>query len=186
MTAEHEYRIAVSDPAAHLFEVSVTVESPDPTGQVFRFPAWIPGSYMIRDLARNVVSISATSDGREVGLTKLDKSTWQAGPCDAPLTVRAEIFAFDLNVRDSHPNTPWPTAYIPNPGRFERDDAAFDMGHTGSKTGFVEGNFSVTLIQKHSDGSYDVKVSLEASEAPSGADVVIYNASTDYLNGKPV
>ena len=39
------YRIEPKDPHAHLFEVTLTVPVPDRTGQVFRMPAWIPGSY---------------------------------------------------------------------------------------------------------------------------------------------
>jgi predicted metalloprotease with PDZ domain len=105
MSTPHRYRIVASDPAAHRYEVSVTVAEPDPAGQVFRFPAWIPGSYMIRDLARNVVAISASAEGRDVGLTKIDKSTWQADACDAPLIVTAEIHAFDLNVRGAYLDT---------------------------------------------------------------------------------
>ena len=55
MTAALRYRVWPMDPAAHLFEVRVTVEQPDPAGQVFEMPAWIPGSYMIRDYAKHVV-----------------------------------------------------------------------------------------------------------------------------------
>jgi len=98
----HRYRILPHDPAAHLFEVQLTVERPDPAGQVFSMPAWIPGSYMIRDYARNVVSIRAESDGRDVPLEKLDKSTWRAAPVKKPLILIAEIFAYDLSVRGAH------------------------------------------------------------------------------------
>ncbi|MBT8102480.1 MAG: hypothetical protein KJO95_05885, partial [Gammaproteobacteria bacterium] len=45
MSASHAYQIRPKDPAAHLFEVRVTVTNPDPGGQVFAMPAWIPGSY---------------------------------------------------------------------------------------------------------------------------------------------
>jgi predicted metalloprotease with PDZ domain len=83
----------------------VTVAEPDPAGQAFVIPAWIPGSYMIRDLARNVVAIRAESDGQEIGLTKIDKSSWQADVCEAPLTVVAEIYAFDLSVRGAYLDT---------------------------------------------------------------------------------
>ncbi len=65
-------------------------------------PAWIPGSYMIRDYARNVVSIRAESDGLDVPLTKLDKSRWRAAPVEKPLTLVAEIYAYDLSVRGAH------------------------------------------------------------------------------------
>ena len=55
------YRIFPTDPAAHLFEVRVTVAEPHPEGQVFAIPAWIPGSYMIRDYAKHVVSAMSLS-----------------------------------------------------------------------------------------------------------------------------
>ena len=102
MTAPLRYRIEPKNPEAHLFEVTVTVPAPDPAGQLFVIPAWIPGSYLIRDFARNVVSIRAESEGRDIGLTKTDKSSWQADPCDGTLLLIAEIYAFDLSVRGAH------------------------------------------------------------------------------------
>jgi predicted metalloprotease with PDZ domain len=101
----HQYRIRPANPGAHLFEVTLQVHRPDRSGQVFRLPAWIPGSYMIRDYAKNVVSIRAEAEGQEIRLEKLDKSSWMAEPVDAPLTVVAEIFAYDPSVRGAHLDT---------------------------------------------------------------------------------
>ncbi len=101
----HRYSIIPSDPAAHLFEVRVTVEKPDPEGQRFAMPAWIPGSYMIRDYARNVVSIRAESGGVDVPLTKTDKSTWSAANSERELTLVLEVFAHDESVRGAHLDT---------------------------------------------------------------------------------
>ena len=53
------YRITPVSPQAHLFEVTCTVADPDPQGQQFALPAWIPGSYLVRDFARHIVSIRA-------------------------------------------------------------------------------------------------------------------------------
>ena len=53
------YQIAPMNPHAHLFEVRCTVDDPDPAGQRFRLPAWIPGSYLIREFARHFVSMCA-------------------------------------------------------------------------------------------------------------------------------
>jgi predicted metalloprotease with PDZ domain len=102
MSQAHQYSIRPKNPAAHLFEVCLTVAAPDPDGQVFAIPAWIPGSYMIRDYAKHIVSIRAESDGRSVDLTKIDKSQWRAAPTDRALTVCAEIYAFDESVRGAH------------------------------------------------------------------------------------
>ena len=102
MASSHQYTIRPVDPAAHLFETRVVVAAPDPGGQVFAMPAWIPGSYMIRDYARHVVAARAESDGREVPLQKLDKSRWQAAPTDRALTLILEIYAYDESVRGAH------------------------------------------------------------------------------------
>ncbi len=96
------YSIEASDLNAHLFRVTVTVDEPDPNGQIFRLPAWIPGSYMIREFARNIVQIQAHCKGMPVSLEKTDKHTWQAAPCSGPLVVGYEVYAWDLSVRTAH------------------------------------------------------------------------------------
>lgn len=96
------YSIAPLSPEAHLYEVRCTVADPDPHGQQFALPAWIPGSYLVRDFARHVVAIDAACRGRPVALEKLDKHTWRAASVAGPLTVRAEVYAWDLSVRGAH------------------------------------------------------------------------------------
>jgi predicted metalloprotease with PDZ domain len=97
-----QYTIVAKDLAAHLFEVSVTVNKPDVDGQVFALPAWIPGSYMIREFARNIIRIHAKSGGKKVVLKKIDKHTWQAAPCTGSLVLQYEVYAWDLSVRAAH------------------------------------------------------------------------------------
>src|ERR1700744_2251789 len=98
------YTIVPKQPAAHLFEVTVTVADPDPAGQRFMLPVWIPGSYMVREFARNIVTLRAVSDaGRKVRVEKIDKHTWQAAPVKGVLTLRYEVYAWDMSVRAAHP-----------------------------------------------------------------------------------
>ncbi|WP_144109987.1 M61 family metallopeptidase [Paraburkholderia sp. BCC1886] len=97
------YTIVPKQPAAHLFEVTVTVADPDPAGQRFMLPVWIPGSYMVREFARNIVTLRALNDaGRKVRVDKIDKHTWQAAPVKGALTLRYEVYAWDLSVRAAH------------------------------------------------------------------------------------
>ncbi len=95
------YAIAPASPAAHLFHVTCRVERPDPKGQHFMLPAWIPGSYMIREFARNIVRISALADGRRVALEKVDKHTWRA-PAAKRIELAYEVYAWDPSVRAAH------------------------------------------------------------------------------------
>ncbi len=103
-TAPIRYFIRPIHPAAHRFEISCHVTAPDPEGQRFALPAWIPGSYLIRDFARHIIAIRAEAAGKPVALRKLDKHTWQSAPVkgNAPLTVTYEIHAWDLSVRGAH------------------------------------------------------------------------------------
>jgi predicted metalloprotease with PDZ domain len=101
------YAIRPSRPEAHIFEVRCAVAHPDPDGQRFSLPVWIPGSYMIREFARHIVSITAQAGGRAVALEKIDKHTWRAAPVPsgAALTLSYEVYAWDSSVRAAHLDT---------------------------------------------------------------------------------
>jgi predicted metalloprotease with PDZ domain len=100
------YSIVAQDPAAHLFTVTLTVDAPAPDGQMFVLPAWIPGSYMVREFSRHIVEIDAQSTVKnrvkKIPLKKRDKHSWQAAPCDGPLTLTYQVYAWDLSVRAAH------------------------------------------------------------------------------------
>lgn len=102
MSSSVAYHLCPRHPEAHLFDVRCEVGQPHPEGQVFTLPAWIPGSYMIREFARHIVSIRAEANGRPVALEKLDKASWRAAPCRGPLTVSYQVYAWDLSVRAAH------------------------------------------------------------------------------------
>ena len=97
-----KYKLTPKNLHAHLFEVELTLQNPNPLGQVFSLPSWIPGSYLIRDFAKNIVSIQAQSDDQSIEIKKLDKNHWITQPCDNSLTLRYEVYAFDLSVRSAY------------------------------------------------------------------------------------
>jgi predicted metalloprotease with PDZ domain len=97
------YSIIPKDPAAHLFEVTLRVDAPDAQGQVFMLPVWIPGSYMVREFARNIVTLGATdAAGKRVAIDKIDKHRWRAAPVRGALTLSYQVYAWDLSVRAAH------------------------------------------------------------------------------------
>jgi predicted metalloprotease with PDZ domain len=97
------YRITPMNPKAHLFEVETTVVRPDPAGQRFSLPVWIPGSYLVREFARHFVEVRAEAGGEAVAIEKTAKNAWRVAPVAAgPLTVRATVYAWDLSVRAAH------------------------------------------------------------------------------------
>ncbi len=94
------YHLRPLDIHRRIIEVQCRIRSPDPAGQVLSWPAWTPGSYLVRDFARHVLSLVATDrDGREVTLRKTDKATWRAVPIVGELVLSAQIYAADPSVR---------------------------------------------------------------------------------------
>jgi len=96
------YNVRIENPHAHHFGVSCTISEPDPAGQQLSLPAWIPGSYMIRDFARNILWLKAESEAGPLEIEKLDKQQWRCAPCEGPITLHYRIYAWDQSVRSAH------------------------------------------------------------------------------------
>lgn len=96
------YRILPGDWRGHYFDIELTIANPDPEGQTLRLPAWLPGSYMIRDFARHIIEFSAQCETHPIHYNRLDKQTWQLQACDGPLHIRYRVYAFDLSVRTAY------------------------------------------------------------------------------------
>lgn len=65
-------------------------------------PSWIPGSYLLREFARHVVSIEATSGGRAIAVEKVGSSRWRCSEPGRDLTVSATIYGLEQSVRDNY------------------------------------------------------------------------------------
>lgn len=96
------YRITPIDLAAHLFAIEIHLTQPDPRGQIISLPAWIPGSYMIRDFARQIQNLNVKQEKKDLYIEKLDSHSWQIQPCDKPIVVSYQVYAWDLSVRTAH------------------------------------------------------------------------------------
>ncbi|MEY2633146.1 MAG: hypothetical protein RIR00_1800 [Pseudomonadota bacterium] len=101
------YCVTLTRPETHLFEVRCKLNDPDPAGQVWLLPAWIPGSYLIRDFARHIVSLRAESAGRSVALEKIDKHSWRCAPLPPGQSLQLiyQVYGFDPSVRACYLDT---------------------------------------------------------------------------------
>ena len=98
-SAGPHYRVEAADPAAHLFQVTLTVPQPEAAQRV-SLPAWIPGSYLLREFAKHLQKLGARQDGKPVTVHQLDKATWQVDCVpSSPLVLTYEVYAFDNSVR---------------------------------------------------------------------------------------
>ena len=96
------YSVAIAEHGAHLFQVTLTIPSQSTSGHVLRLPAWLPGSYMIRDFARHIIDFQATSEQQPLAYQCLDKQTWQLAASTAAVTIQYRVYAYDLSVRSAY------------------------------------------------------------------------------------
>ena len=80
------YTVRLADLNRHHFEVVCRIEQPA-AEQQFSLPSWIPGSYLLREFARHIVSIRAESDGNEIDIEKVSKNGWVCRGAAASLAV---------------------------------------------------------------------------------------------------
>ena len=91
--------LEIDDLRSHHYRVTMTLPHPAPR-QRLSLPAWIPGSYLVREFARHLSGLKASQGRREVALTQIDKHTWEAD-CSGrgALTLSWRVYAFDSSVR---------------------------------------------------------------------------------------
>jgi len=96
------YRVEAADVHAHLFRVTLTIARPAALQRV-SLPVWIPGSYLVREFAKNLQRLEARQGGRSpapLAVEQLDKASWQiACAPGSALVLSYEVYAHDNSVR---------------------------------------------------------------------------------------
>jgi len=93
------YSLRVLEAQAHLFAITLSIAQPAALQRV-SLPVWIPGSYLVREFAKNLQHLQAHQGRKSLALTQLDKCSWQvACRTDQPLVLQYEIYALDNSVR---------------------------------------------------------------------------------------
>ena len=125
------YDVRMASLGGHRFGVQIRIEQPAATQRV-SLPAWIPGSYLIREFARHLLPMHAAQGRTERACTQIDKSTWDID-CDPrrPLVLRYEVYAFDNSVR---------TAWL------------------DSERGFFNGSSLLLRVHGHEEAPHDLTV----------------------------
>ena len=95
------YRVRLADLDRHHFEIECRIDDPA-SEQRLSLPAWIPGSYLLREFARQVVRIHATSGRDTLAVEKIDSSTWSVGGARGELVVTTTVYALDQSVRGAY------------------------------------------------------------------------------------
>jgi predicted metalloprotease with PDZ domain len=96
------YQIEFDDYRQHLIHVTLRFLA-NPNQELW-LPTWIPGSYLIREFAKHIESVTASDEaGRILNIKKLEKNRWRLFNTDHELiTVEYDVYAYDLSVRGAY------------------------------------------------------------------------------------
>jgi predicted metalloprotease with PDZ domain len=102
-----QYTVWPADLHGHRYQVKLHIAKPNPEGQVLQMPAWIPGSYLIRDFSKQIESIEAYSVGtkKKLSLERIDNDQWRLPKINSAVEVVTTIYAFDSSVRAAYLDT---------------------------------------------------------------------------------
>ncbi|WP_367106530.1 M61 family metallopeptidase [uncultured Psychrobacter sp.] len=110
------YRLDFARFNEHLVDVTLSFTADNDMPSLW-LPAWIPGSYLMREFARNITAVyyqiidddsggdkSGTETTESYRAFKQDKNTWQLTEAQAgqTLSVHYEVYCYDLSVRTAY------------------------------------------------------------------------------------
>ena len=104
---EIQYTVWPADLHGHRYRVKLHIANPDPEGQIIAMPAWIPGSYLIRDFSKNIESLEVRTveNNKALLLDRIDNDRWRLPKNCSAVDILTTVYAFDSSVRAAYLDT---------------------------------------------------------------------------------
>ena len=101
--AKVAFEISFAEPQAHYVDVLMEISGNKNKALDIKMPVWAPGSYLIREFAKNIENVSATgSKGGKLEINKINKNTWRINSADNDIVkIKYQVYAFEVSVRTS-------------------------------------------------------------------------------------
>lgn len=93
------YKITL-DTAKHIYNVKLSFLAKHETEQLI-LPAWIPGSYMVREFSKNIITLQANQNHSPVHSEQINKNTWLISglQIEQNVVVSYEVYAYEYGIR---------------------------------------------------------------------------------------
>ncbi len=97
------FDVSFTEPQAHYVDVKMEVSALNNEYLEVKMPVWTPGSYLIREFARNVEGFTASDEnGIILSSTKTTKNAWKIHtPKSKKVKINYRVYAFEISVRTS-------------------------------------------------------------------------------------
>ncbi|HEX5716204.1 MAG TPA: PDZ domain-containing protein [Thermoanaerobaculia bacterium] len=94
------YTLRFPAPQTHYVEVEALVPTEGRPEVELLMAVWTPGSYMVREFARNLETVTASSDsGEPLPIVKTSKNRWRVESRGPRVTLRYKVYSREMSVR---------------------------------------------------------------------------------------
>ncbi|MDG1477928.1 MAG: hypothetical protein P8Q14_12330, partial [Vicingaceae bacterium] len=96
------YEVSMPEPHTHYYNVKMNVTDYQKEYFDIQMPVWSPGSYLVREFAKSVEGLVATTNDKAVKSEKINKNTWRIYAKNSKnVVINYKVYAFELSVRTS-------------------------------------------------------------------------------------
>jgi len=96
------YTVTFPEAQAHYVDIEMSITGLKQNTLDLKMPVWTPGSYLVREFAKNVESFSAEANGKALDAKKIRKNIWRMHTENvSAVTVKYRVYCFEISVRTS-------------------------------------------------------------------------------------
>ncbi|WP_048906433.1 M61 family metallopeptidase [Pedobacter sp. V48] len=123
------FEVNFTEPQAHYVEMEMNISGLTKDYVDVKMPVWAPGSYLVREFAKNVEGFSATANNKPVKFEKVRKNAWRVYSAKAKnIKIKYRVYAFEMSVRTSFVDESH--AFLSSTGIFMYPDGMLNLPST--------------------------------------------------------
>ncbi|WP_419700364.1 M61 family metallopeptidase [Mucilaginibacter sp. NFX135] len=102
-TANISYTVSFPEAQVHYADIEMHISGLKQNTLDLKMPVWTPGSYLVREFAKNIEAFSADAGGKTVASPKINKNTWRiATKGISTINIKYRVYANEISVRTSY------------------------------------------------------------------------------------
>jgi predicted metalloprotease with PDZ domain len=99
-TAKISYTVTFPEAQAHYVNVEMHIDNISQNNITLKMPVWTPGSYLVREFAKNVETFVVTANGHEIPFKKTRKNWWSINTTGkSSITIKYNVYCNEISVR---------------------------------------------------------------------------------------
>lgn len=96
------YTVTFAEAQAHYADIEMNISGLSQNTLNLKMPVWTPGSYLVREFAKNVEAFVAMANGKLLPAPKVTKNCWRINTTGLQaLSVKYRVYCFENSVRTS-------------------------------------------------------------------------------------